>query len=180
MRVRVTTGKTAPGLEAGDPVRLRATLQPPAGPALPGGYDFARQAWFERLGAVGYTWSAPQPRRHAGAPPWGLRLWAAIERLRQAIGRRITAVLPGRDRRHRQRADHGRARRHPGGDHRRVPRFRASAHLSISGLHMAIMAGSVFYLVRLVLAAFPAHRVALSDQEVGGGRGACSAPSPIC
>jgi competence protein ComEC len=44
VRVRVTTGKAAPGFEAGDPVRLRATLQPPAGPPLPGGYDFARSA----------------------------------------------------------------------------------------------------------------------------------------
>ena len=41
--------------------------------------------------------------------------------------------------------------------------------LSISGLHMVIMAGAVFVPIRLLLAAIPADRAALSDQEVGGG-----------
>ena len=53
VRVRITTGKALPGLEAGSGVRLRATLMPPSVPALPGGYDFGRQAWFERIGARG-------------------------------------------------------------------------------------------------------------------------------
>ena len=41
----------APGLT----VILTAHLSPPAGPAEPGGFDFRRNAWFARLGAVGYT-----------------------------------------------------------------------------------------------------------------------------
>jgi len=52
-RARVATGKTTPGLQAGSAVHMRATLMPPAEPALPGDYDFGRQAWFERLGALG-------------------------------------------------------------------------------------------------------------------------------
>ena len=37
-RVRVSTGRTTPGLQAGSPVHLRATLMPPAETALPGDY----------------------------------------------------------------------------------------------------------------------------------------------
>jgi competence protein ComEC len=155
VRVRVTTGKVVPGLQAGDPVRLRATLQPPAGPALPGGYDFARHAWFDRLGAVGYTWTAPKPDPEIGAPPWSLRLWAHVARLRHAIGRRITAALPGET--------GAIANALITGERGGIPEATTTAFrdsglvhiLSISGLHMAIMAGSVFYLVRLLLAAFP-------------------------
>ena len=58
--MRVSTGKTTPGLQAGSPVHMRATLLPPAEPALPGDYDFGRQAWFLRLGALGYTWTAAE------------------------------------------------------------------------------------------------------------------------
>ena len=47
-------------LEPGDRIAVRARLQPPMGPAMPGGFDYARQAWFERLGALGYAFGAPR------------------------------------------------------------------------------------------------------------------------
>src|SRR5688572_1074386 len=50
-RVRVRTMTETADLEPGDAVRLKATLSPPPGPALPGDYDFARAAWFQGLGA---------------------------------------------------------------------------------------------------------------------------------
>ncbi len=40
-------------LQPGALVRLRARLVPPASPMLPGGYDFARTAWFSGLSATG-------------------------------------------------------------------------------------------------------------------------------
>ena len=45
--------------------------------------------------------------------------------------------------------------------------------LSISGYHMAVVAGVVFFVVRALLALMPALAGALSDQEMGGGGGAC-------
>ncbi|HEY7669267.1 MAG TPA: ComEC/Rec2 family competence protein [Hyphomicrobium sp.] len=156
VRVRITTGKPAPGIAPGDPVRLRATLQPPSGPALPGGHDFAKAAWFERLGAVGYTWSAPVLDATAGEPPPSLRAWAHVERLRRSIGQRIKTALPGEE--------GAIANALITGERGGIPETTTTAFrdsgllhvLSISGLHMAIMAGSVFYLVRMLLAAFPA------------------------
>jgi competence protein ComEC len=53
-RVRVTTRNT-PDVAAGDYVALKARLLPPSRAALPGGYDFARDAFFAGVGAVGST-----------------------------------------------------------------------------------------------------------------------------
>jgi competence protein ComEC len=54
-RVRVTVKEDgAPKrVSEGALVRLRARLAPPPPMALPGGYDFARDAWFRRIGGVG-------------------------------------------------------------------------------------------------------------------------------
>lgn len=52
--IRLTASEAqAPGLQPRDYIGVRARLTPPPQPSLPGGYDFARRAWFERLGAVG-------------------------------------------------------------------------------------------------------------------------------
>src|SRR5262245_16669182 len=94
-RVRVRTMTEAVGLRPGDASRIKATLSPPPGPALPGDYDFARAAWFQGLGAVGYATAAPEPVTSAVEAPIGLRVTATIARLRQAIGRRVVEALPG-------------------------------------------------------------------------------------
>lgn len=154
-RVRFTTNRQVAGLAPGNAIRLRGTLMPPPAPALPGGFDFARQAWFDGLGAVGYALSAPEPDAEAGPTPVDLQLWAAVERVRQAIGRRITAALPGQPGAIANALITG---ERGGISEETNTAFRSSGlfHvLSISGLHMVIMAGSVFFLVRLCLAAVP-------------------------
>src|SRR5262245_45868501 len=55
VRVRVVTRAENKALKPGHAVRLKATLNSPPGPSLPGDFDFARSAWFKRLGAVGYA-----------------------------------------------------------------------------------------------------------------------------
>jgi competence protein ComEC len=57
-RVRVRAGIENADLQPGDAIRLRATLSPPPWPSLPGDYDFARAAWFQGLGAVGFATGA--------------------------------------------------------------------------------------------------------------------------
>ncbi len=155
-RVRFTTNRPVSGLKPGDAIHLRATLMPPSAPALPGGFDFARHAWFDGLGAVGYARSTLKPDMEAGSSPPDLQLWAAVERVRQAIGQRIMAVLPGQPGAIANALITG---ERGGISEETNAAFRASGlfHvLSISGLHMVIMSGSVFFLVRLCLAAVPA------------------------
>ena len=155
-RVRVRTMAEAPDLAPGDAVRLKATLSPPPGPALPGDYDFARAAWFQGLGAVGYATAAPERMAQAAEPPLSLRLSAAVARLRQAIGRRVVEALPGQTGAIANALITG---ERGGISEATNQAFRDAGlfHiLSISGLHMVIMAGAVFAAVRLLLAAVPA------------------------
>ena len=153
-------------------------LSPPAGPALPGGYDFARAAWFEGSAPWATRWCAPSRTRPCEAP-LGMRLGVAIERLRAGD----------------RRAHHRRAARAAGaiadalitGERGGISDATNDAFrdfgllhiLSISGLHMVIMAGAVFLLVRFALAAVPAIALRHPDQEVGGGRGDARRRSPI-
>ena len=53
VRVNVPLEADRPELAEGALVRLQARLMPPSPPMLPGGYDFARAAWFEGLAATG-------------------------------------------------------------------------------------------------------------------------------
>ena len=178
--MRVTINRALAGLQPGAAVRLRATLMPPAEPALPGDYDFGRQAWFAGIGAVGYAMSPPSIDAAAGEVPRDLALWAGVQRLRQAIGARIAAALPGETGAIATALITG---ERGGISEATNDAFRDSGILhilSISGFHMAIMAGSVFFIVRLGLAAVPVDRAALSDQEVGGRRRHGCRASPIC
>ena len=158
-RVRVRTAEPkgdARPLQPGDAVRIKATLSPPPGPSLPGDYDFARAAWFQGLGAVGYATAAPEPVGDLAEPPWSLRAMAAVARVRQAIGRRIVEALPGQTGAIANALITG---ERGGISEATNQAFRDSGlfHiLSISGLHMVIMAGAVFFTIRLALAAIPA------------------------
>jgi competence protein ComEC len=154
-RVRVRLGRLVPGLVPGQAVRFSAVLSPPAVPALPGDYDFARTAYFAGIGGVGYALAPPQTDAAAGPAPLRLEIEAVIAGVRQLIGRRITAALPG---------EHGAIANalitgeRGGISEATNDAFRDSGlfHiLSISGLHMTIMAGAVFLAIRLMLAAVP-------------------------
>jgi competence protein ComEC len=156
VRVRVVTRAENKALKPGDAVRLRATLNAPPGPSLPGDYDFARSAWFKSLGAVGYADAAAEIDASAAAPPFALRISAAVARVRQAIGQRILAALPGQTGAIANALITG---ERGGISEATNQAFRDSGlfHiLSISGLHMVIMAGAVFLCIRVALAAIPA------------------------
>ncbi|MGB3739176.1 MAG: DUF4131 domain-containing protein, partial [Pontixanthobacter sp.] len=53
VRVNVPWEQAKPDLVEGAVIRLRARLMPPAPSMLPGGYDFARTAWFQGYSATG-------------------------------------------------------------------------------------------------------------------------------
>ena len=93
-RVRLTTRRD-PGVEAGAHVALKARLLPPARAALPGGYDFARDAYFAGIGGVGNVLGRIETRPADGAAPASLRIAAAIDQARNALAERIAARLPG-------------------------------------------------------------------------------------
>lgn len=150
-QIRVSTRSAAPAFEPGDRVRVRALLMPPSPPVEPGGFDFARQAYFQRLGAVGYALSAPQLLFRAEQRGWAL----GIAALRQSIAERITVAVPG--------AAGAIGVALLTGLRGALPdqiwdewAIAGIAHLlSISGLHLALVAGTVFFTVRIALALVP-------------------------
>ena len=155
-RIRVSMpAKFAAGALIGEAVTLRATLEPPPEPIEPGGFDFARSFWFVRLGATGYATSKIAPFEGAPPPPWDLAAWAKVDVLRAAINARIRAALSGETGEIAVALITGER----GGISEEVTQSMRDSGLthilSISGLHMAIMAGTVFWLARALLALVP-------------------------
>ncbi len=153
-RVRVAVRKgTAP--DVGSFVAFRAHLAPPLQRLRPGGYDFARDMYFQRIGASGFVLGAIRTVSPPHAPDWKLRYATHLDGLREAINRRIHVVLPG---------DHGSiasalitGKRSAISEPVREAFYVSSlAHvLAISGFHMAVVAGIVFFVIRALLALSP-------------------------
>ncbi|MBV1798335.1 ComEC/Rec2 family competence protein [Siccirubricoccus sp. G192] len=134
--------------QPGDEVRVRALVRPPAAPAHPGAWDFQRAAWFSGLGGSGFAIGrAEVVPGEAGAP--------ALAGLRATIEARVSAALPG--------AAGAVAVALLTGGQSAIPvadlnamRDSGLAHmLSVSGLHIAIVMGVAFGLLRLLLALVP-------------------------
>ncbi|MCX7900147.1 MAG: ComEC family competence protein, partial [Methylocystis sp.] len=93
-RVRLTT-RGEPQFAAGDFIALKARLMPPARAALPGGYDFARDAYFLRLGAVGNTLGRIEIMAPPEPAPFALSFFAGVDRARNALALRVYNIIGG-------------------------------------------------------------------------------------
>src|SRR5229473_4759319 len=153
-RVRLSVRKgTAPAV--GSFVELKARLQPPLAPLRPGSYDFGRDMYFAGIGASGFVTGAIK----TVAPPisggLSLRYAAFMQGLRDAIDARIRTALDGDKRAIATALLTGRrdAISAPVNDAMFISGL---GHvLSISGYHMAVVAGVVFFAVRALLALIP-------------------------
>ena len=158
-RVRLSVKKgTAPAV--GSFVELKARLLPPLTPVRPGSYDFSRDMFFAGIGASGFVMGAIKT---AEPPATGgglrLRYSAFMQGLRDAIDARIRTTLEGDKRAIATALLTGRrdAISQPVNDAMFISGL---GHvLSISGYHMAVVAGVVFFAVRALLALFPALTV---------------------
>ena len=93
-RVRLSVRKgTAPAV--GTSVSLKARLTPPLAPLRPGGYDFARDLYFQRIGASGFVLGTVKQVEPAQTPGLWLRANTAIQSLRDALDARIRANVSG-------------------------------------------------------------------------------------
>jgi competence protein ComEC len=135
----------APGMV----VILTGHLSPPGGPVEPGGFDFQRHAWFQGLGAVGYTRT---PVLTLEPPGEGLWMFKA----RMALSNRVQAGLPGEAGAFAAAIMSG-DRSGMGQETLRALRLSNLAHLlAISGLHMGLLAGFVFAAFRVGFSLIPA------------------------
>ncbi len=151
-RVRVTARK-AP-VSAGEHISMTARLMPPPEAARPGGYDFARDAFFRGFGAVGSglgTLARSAPTKPA---PWLVQVNAAIDLARNDMTNRIAKVIGGQAGAVAAALVTGK-RGLIAEETNDVLRGAGLYHIvSISGLHMVLAAGAIFWLSRALLAAF--------------------------
>ena len=151
--IRVSFRKPpAPGIAAGAKVRAWVSLRPPPAPSVPGGYDFARRAWFEGVGATGYALG--DPVLVAPAPPAsGAEEW--LEAVRVHLTKMLQAQMGG--------AEGGLSAAFVTGDVGGVPEQvrqdmtdAGLAHIiAISGLNISIVVIITMFLVRRTLALIP-------------------------
>jgi competence protein ComEC len=153
-RVRLSVKKgTAP--DVGSFVQLKARLQPPLAPMRPGSYDFARDVFFQGIGASGFAMGAIKLIEPPESGGLALRYAAFMQDLRDTIDARIRARLDGDERAIATALLTGRrdAITTPVNDAMFISGL---GHvLSISGYHMAVVAGVVFFFVRALLALIP-------------------------
>jgi competence protein ComEC len=153
-RVRLSVKKGA-APDVGSFVELKARLQPPLASLRPGSYDFARDLFFQGIGASGFAMGAIKTVQPAQSGGFGLRYAALMQGLRDAIDARIRATLSGDERAIATALLTGRrdAITEPVNDAMFISGL---GHvLSISGYHMAVVAGVVFFAVRALLALIP-------------------------
>ncbi|MGH6659158.1 MAG: ComEC/Rec2 family competence protein, partial [Sphingomicrobium sp.] len=144
IRVSIDEQRAPAGLAPGAAVALRARLMPPPPMALPGTYDFARDAWFKRIGAVGRALGPVEVVEQGQARGFS---WARV-----GLREHIEAAMPANTA--------GIAVALATGDQNAVGKEDAEAMrrsglthlLSVSGLHIAAVVAAVMLLTLKVLA----------------------------
>lgn len=147
IRLKVRKGDE---LQPGDRISVLAELNPPSAPVAPGAYDFQRFAFFRQIGAFGFSYKDPVVIKRAED---GVALW--LEHLRQYVGVRILEAMPP--------DEAGIANALMTGERAAISeknmedmRNSGIVHIiSISGLHITMIAGVVFFVVRFLMALFP-------------------------
>ncbi|WP_226341276.1 ComEC/Rec2 family competence protein [Gemmobacter serpentinus] len=149
VRISLHGPEEMPRPEPGDRVQLTAHLAAPQGMVEPGGFDFQRMAWFQRLGAVGYSRT---PVMYL-APPSRSEQW--VNRTRSWLSAGIQNSIGG---------DAGAFaagvmtgdRSGLSGAATEALRASSLAHLlAISGMNMAFLIGFVFAFLRHGIAMVP-------------------------
>ena len=164
-RIKVTLRKAPFGLQAGQGIKGLFLLRPPTGPVRPGSFDFSFDAYFDRVGASGISLTEVEP---AVIPSPGVLRAAGFwfERQRTLIAERVRKRITGQNGEMAAALITGLT----GGISEATNdamRVTGLAHVtSISGLHMALVAGAVMGIVRFLLALFPVSASGYSTKKV--------------
>jgi competence protein ComEC len=135
-------------LQKGQRIKILAGLNPPGAPVIPGGFDFQRMSYFEGIGAVGFAYAAPQILKYvknANSMLDDLRDFFILNIDQEAQNPEksiIIALMTGQ-------------RGAINDSNWDAMRDAGLAHLlAISGLHVGMVAGVLFFFSRLIMASF--------------------------
>lgn len=150
-KARLTFKGKGEMLNPGARVKVYAKLIPVQPPVSPMGYDFRRQAYFQGIGATGFVLKTPEVLGYPAYSSWREKLESVRETMTQTFLREMTPPYGSI------------AAALVTGDRAAIPEpvriyFVDSglAHvLAISGLHLTIVAGLAFFVIRRLLALIP-------------------------
>ncbi|MBO0334990.1 ComEC family competence protein [Sneathiella sp. CAU 1612] len=151
--IRLSSRTNFQDISPGEIVKVKAVLLPPPEPAYPGAYDFQRRSYFQSIGAVGYSISAFEVvgQNHS-----------LLSRLR-SLSAEVRANIADFVLSNASSESAGFAIAIMTGDKAAIPedqlddmRFSGLAHLlAISGMHMGMIGGLIFFAVRFLLVLSP-------------------------
>lgn len=147
VKVRLTLRESIPPV--GARIRVLANLLPISEPTSPGGYDFRRQAYFDRIGATGIALRPPEVLNSKAQEPGFAENWReqAAERIGRIIGNAEGAIAVAL-----MTGERGTIDETTNENMRKA----GTAHLlSISGMHIGMVGGFIFFLARAFMALFP-------------------------
>ncbi len=153
-RVRLSARKVPAEMRAGSTVSGFARLMPPTGPVRPGGYDFSFQSYFEGIGASGFFLTDPVLVASTEIPMTA-RISAAVENARNAVAGRIRRSIGGPEGEIAAALIVGVRAGIPEEINEAMRRTGIYHIISISGLHMALVAGTIMSMLRGAFALFP-------------------------
>lgn len=161
-KITVTLKNDTPDVHVGDRVTLNAMLFAPPGPAMPGGFDFTRSFYFDGIGAVGFS-PSPPINIEKGEPN---KFEEKLNALRLAVAERISAPM--------SKENAPVATAMMVGEQTAVTEEVSDAMrdagiyhiLSISGLHMSLAAGLLYFTARLLLSLYPPLALRLPVKKI--------------
>lgn len=155
-------------LQSGQCVELIAKLMKRPQAALPQGYQFDRKSFYLGLSGSGYSESRVIRIPCPSAPSWSERVNFGIDHLRGRLINHIKSVLPPDES---SIAAAVIAGEQGGIKQQLIQNYRDSglAHfLSISGLHMSMIAGLMFFFIRLIIALVPPLALRHDSKKIAG------------
>ncbi len=139
------------GVKIGQKIKVLAMLNPPSPPLMPNGFDFRRYLYFQNIGAVGFIYNAPEIINQDNVK-WYKQ---SIESVRQYIAKRISDNLKAKEAAIAMALIVGQKRSLSNEDQQAIRDAGLAHMLAISGLHVGLVAGALFFLIRLILVIIP-------------------------
>lgn len=145
-------------LEVGQRISALVELMPLSGPFIPGGFDFRRYFYFQGIGAVGFIYRDVRVLETQG-DNWGVNLRHAIESVRTSVSEKIYAALEPRQASVVAALMIGRRAGISEPDQEAIRTAGLAHMLAISGLHVGLFSGVLFFAARFAMAAFPGFAI---------------------
>lgn len=148
IRLRLREGVA---VKAGQRIRVLAGLNAPSSPVAPGAFDFQRYLYFKGIGGTGFTFTNPEVIEDKARHTTSIMLEDARQTIAQRTEHAISpayapfavALLTGQQQAVSE-------------SDKQALRDSSLAHLlAISGMNIAMIFGSIFFILRLIMAAIP-------------------------